>query len=306
MQPIFNALLAIYALIPGGDFGVALIILTVIIRMLLYPLVKRQLHQTRMMRKLQPELKRIKKEAAGDKQAEAARMMELYKKHGVSPFRSVGILVLQLPIFIGLYSVVRIFTQHHNEFSHYTYKFLEHLGPIHHLIQYPDQLNLKLFGLFDLSKSASSGDLFLVVLALVAAATQYVMSKQTLPTTGGDGEKKGLGAILRAAGDGKQADQADINAAVMGNMTKIMPFFMFFLMIGLPGALALYYAVSNLVAVAQQSYLLRQDEQELEEIADEPAKTSKTSGGSAKQREKKAEKAHITRIVAGEGKKRRK
>ena len=63
VQPIFNALLLIYSLIPGGDFGVALIIFTILIRMLMYPLVKKQLHQTKMMKKLQPELKKIKERA---------------------------------------------------------------------------------------------------------------------------------------------------------------------------------------------------------------------------------------------------
>ncbi len=300
VQPIFNALLGIYSLIPGGDFGVALIILTIIIRMLLYPLVKRQLHQSRMMRKLQPELQRIKKEAKGDRQVEAMRMMELYKQHDVSPFRSIGILLLQLPIFIGLFSVVQIFTLHRNEFHQFTYGFLEHVGPIQHLIAYPDQLNLKLFGLFDLSKNAASGDIFLLVLAVLAGVTQYVMSKQLMPQEKGK-QKKTLRSLMREAADGKQADQTEINTVVMGNMTKVMPFLMFFIMVGLPGALALYYAVSNLVAVAQQAYLLRKDVEEMEQIADEaPAKPA------AKTREKTATKAHVTRIVAKDGAKRRK
>ena len=300
VQPIFNALLGIYSLIPGGDFGVALIILTIIIRMLLYPLVKRQLHQSRMMRKLQPELQRIKKEAKGNRQLEATRMMELYKQHDVSPFRSIGILLLQLPIFIGLFSVVQIFTLHRNEFHHFTYGFLEHVGPIQHLITYPNQLNLKLFGLFDLSKSAATGDIFLLALAVIAGATQYVMSKQLMPQEKGK-KKKTLRSLMREAADGKQADQTEINTVVMGNMTKVMPFLMFFIMVGLPGALALYYAVSNLVAVAQQAYLLRKDIEEMEQIADEaPAKPA------AKTREKAATKAHVTRIVAKDGAKRRK
>lgn len=302
VQPIFNALLGIYALVPGGDFGVALIILTIIIRMLLYPLVKRQLHQSRMMRKLQPELKRIKKEANGNRQVEAMRMMELYKQHDVSPFRSIGILLLQLPIFIGLYSVVQIFTLHRDEFHKFTYDFLENVGPIQHLIANPDQLNLNLFGLFDLSKNAASGDIFLLVLAVLAGITQYIMSKQLMPQEKGK-NKKTFRSLMRDAAEGKQADQTEINTIVMGNMTKIMPFLMFFIMVGLPGALALYYAVSNMVAVGQQAYLLRKDVEEMEQIADEPAPAKKST---AKTREKAATKAHVTRIVAKDNGKRRK
>jgi YidC/Oxa1 family membrane protein insertase len=96
VQPIFNLLFVIYSLIPGGDFGLALIIFTILVRLAMWPLVKKQLHQVKAMRKLQPELVKIKKETKGDKRLESMRMMELYKKHDVSPFRSIGILLIQL------------------------------------------------------------------------------------------------------------------------------------------------------------------------------------------------------------------
>lgn len=299
VQPIFNALLFIYSLIPGGDFGVALIIFTVIVRFLLYPLVKRQLHQTRMMRKLQPELKKIKKAAAGDKQKEALQMMELYKRHGVSPFRSIGILLIQLPIFIGLYHVVQIFTVHRDQIAHYTYAPLTNLQPVSQLIADPSQLNLHLFGFIDLSGSAlQTGNIALFLLALLAAATQYVMSKQVTPTA--EGDRKTFRQIMSEAAEGKQADQSELNGIMMNSMVKVMPVFMFVVMISVPGALALYYAVSNLVAVAQQSYLLRQDIDELEQIADEPTveKSTKTTSAATKNREKTATKANVTRITA--------
>jgi len=312
VQPIFNILLAIYALIPGGDFGIAVIILTIIIRMALYPLVKKQLHQSRMMRKLQPELKRIKKENKGDRQAEAQAMMELYKEHDVSPFRSFGILLIQLPVFIGLYQVVRIFTSHHNEIRQFTYSIFDNIASVQHMITFPDSLNLKLFGLFDLSKSATEGDIFLFVLAGLAAYTQYIISKQLMPSEKSAG-KRTIRSIMREAASGKQTDQAEINTAMMGNMTKIMPFFMFFIMINLPGALALYYVVSNLVAAGQQSYLLRKDAEDMIEIADEASSTDnkKKPNNSlqpvpaAVERAKKAEKANVTRIVAKDGKRRK-
>jgi YidC/Oxa1 family membrane protein insertase len=91
VQPIFNLLMGLYALVPGRDFGVAIIIFTIIVRFALYPLTRSMLHQSKAMRKLQPELARIKKQTKGNKQAESVAMMELYKKHGVSPFRSIGI-----------------------------------------------------------------------------------------------------------------------------------------------------------------------------------------------------------------------
>jgi len=305
VQPIFNLLIGLYSVIPGGDFGVSLIIFTVLVRFAMYPLVKKQLHQTKMMRKMQPELARIKKMAKGNKQLESMQMMELYKKHGVNPFRSIGILLVQLPIFIALYHVIQIFTMHRDQVAKYTYDFLESIGPIKHLIEHPDQFNEKMLGLVDLTKSAFSNhgvDIFLVVLAVVAAATQYIMSKQTMPQAE---NKKRLRDIMAEASQGKQADQAEMNAAVMGKMIKVLPIFMFFIMISVPGALALYYSVSNLVAVAQQTYLLKKDEEELEEIAEEaPKKPGKKA--TAKAREKAAKSANVTRIVAKDTEKERK
>jgi len=304
VQPIFNLLIGLYSLIPGGDFGISLIIFTVFVRFALYPLVKKQLHQTQAMKKLQPELKKIKARTKGNRQLESMQMLELYKKHGVNPFRSIGILLIQLPIFLALYHVIQIFTQHRDQIEKYTYNFMENIGPIKQLIEHPDQFNEKLLGLVDLTKSAftTNGiDIFLILLAIVAAVTQYVMSKQTMPQKESD---KRLRDVMKEAADGKQADQAEMNAIVMSKMIKVLPFFMFFVMISVPGALALYYAVSNLVAVAQQSYLLKQDEEELEEIADEPAKPGKKA--TAKAREKAAVKATVTRIKAKDNKKKEK
>jgi YidC/Oxa1 family membrane protein insertase len=303
VQPIFNLLIGLYSIIPGGDFGVSLIIFTIIVRFALFPLVKKQLHQTQAMKKLQPELKKIKARTKGNKQLESVQMLELYKKHGVSPFRSIGILIIQLPIFIALYSVIRIFTQHRDQIGKYTYDFMENIGPIHTLIHHPEQFNEKLFGFVDLTKSAFENgrvDIVLVLLAGVAATTQYFMSKQTMPHTE---SKKRLRDVMAEAGDGKKGDQSEMNAIVMGKMTKVLPFFMFFIMISVPGALALYYAVSNLVAVGQQSYLLKKDETEMEEIADEPLPKKATKKATAKAREKAAQPATITRIKAKEPKK---
>jgi YidC/Oxa1 family membrane protein insertase len=267
------------------------------VRFALYPLVKKQLHQTQAMKKLQPELARIKRQAKGNRQLEGMQMMELYKKHGVNPFRSIGILLIQLPIFIALYHVIQIFTQHREQIAKFTYSFMENIAPIKQLIEQPDQFNEMLLGVVDLTKAAitTNGiDWILIGLAIVAAATQYVMSKQTMPHSE---PTKGLRQVMAEAAEGKQADQAEMNAIVMTKMMKVLPFMMFFIMISVPGALALYYAVSNIVAMMQQGYLLKQDEEELEELADEAPKTHKKA--TAKAREKVAKTATITRIKAG-------
>lgn len=307
VQPIFNLLIGLYGIIPGSDFGISLIIFTILVRFLMYPLVKKQLHQTKAMKKLQPELLRIKKRVKGNKQLEGMQMLELYKKHGVNPFRSIGILLVQLPIFIALFQVIQIFTHHRDQIAKFTYDFMENIGPIKHLIDHPDRFNEYLLGLVDLTKAAFSDgrvDVFLVLLAIIAAVTQYVMSKQTMPQAE---SKKRLRDIMNEAAEGKQADQTEMNAIVMTKLMKILPFFMFVIMVSVPGALALYYAMSNIVAVGQQTYLLRKDEEELEELADKPQKSSgPPKKATAKAREKTAKTAQVTRIKAKDTKKKEK
>lgn len=297
-QPIFNLLVVIYSIIPGADFGVAIILFTIIVRFALYPLTRSMLHQTRAMRKLQPELVKIKKRAGKNKQLAAMQQMELYKKNSINPFRSIGILLIQLPIFIALYHVIMIFTNNRGQIANFTYGFIENLAPIKAVIDNPAEFNEKLFNVIDLSKSAfhqGGVEIFLVILAVVAGVTQYIMSKQTAPQ---EPPKKKLREIMAEAAEGKDADQAEMNAIVMHKMMKILPFFMAYIMLILPGALALYYATSNIVAVIQQHFLLKQDEDELTHLADEAVEKKDTKKATQKAREKAAREATVTRVVA--------
>ena len=300
VKPIFNALMFIYSLVPGGDFGVAIIVFTILIRFAMYPLVKAQLHQTKMMRKMQPELKKIKALANGNKQVEAQQQMELYKRYGINPFRSILILIVQLPIFIGLYQVIQVVTLHRDRVGQFMYEPLKQIDAIKEVITHPEQFNHTMLGFIDLTKTAISSqgiDIVLVALAVISAATQYIMTKQTLPT---NKTSKRFRDVMKDAASGKESDPSEVSAAMMGNMVKFMPVMMFFIMISLPGALALYYTTSNLVAVAQQHYLLQKDSEELDEIADEIVISPKKSPSSAKSksRAKKASEAKITRIKA--------
>ena len=301
VKPIFNALMLLYSIIPGGDFGVAIILFTILIRILIYPLVRKQLHQTKLMRKMQPEIAKIKKEAKGNKQLEATMQMELYKRHGISPFQSIFILLIQLPIFIGLYHVIQIIVLHRDEVAKFAYAPLEQLEPIKKIIENPENFNHTMLGFIDLTKTAFSNgtvNIVLLALALISAITQYIMSKQTMPTTG---TPKRFRDIMKEAAEGKQSDPADMSAAMMRNMVKIMPIMMFFIMVNLPGALALYYTVSNLIATAQQHYLLNKDTEEMEEIAEEVIEKEETRAkrqASAKKRAGAAKEGNITRIKA--------
>lgn len=297
VQPIFNLLLGLYSIIPGGDFGIVIVIFTILIRFALWPLVKKQLHQTKAMQKMQPELTRIKKEAKGNKQQESMMMMELYKRYDIHPFRSILVLFIQLPIFIALYQVIRILSLNRGEVASYTYDFLKGIGPIKDLIANPNNFNENFLGFINLADQAISNNpfavnIFLLVLAIGSAVLQYVMAKQTSPNRS-SGKK--LRDVMNEAASGKQADQSEINAIMSKNMMIFLPFMMFFVMINLPGALVLYYVVSNIVAVIQQKRVLSKDAEELIEIADEGPKKYKKA--TAKARAKEASEGEIVHRI---------
>jgi len=293
VQPIFNLLLFIYSIVPFADFGIAIIIFTIIVRFAMWPLVVKQLHQVKAMRKLQPELARIKKATKGNRQLESMQMLELYKKHEVKPFRSILLLLIQLPIFIALFQVIQIFTTHREAIAEFTYPFMQMFQPVKDLLANPDNFNEKFLGLIDLTQHAISPDgivWFLVVLAGIAAWTQYIISKQTAPTT----TTKRLRDVLSEAGEGKEPDQSELNAVVTAKMIKFLPFLMFFIMLSLPGALALYYVTSNIFAAIQQHFLLKRDAEEMDKLADQQISKTEGKKATAKARARAAREAEVT------------
>ena len=222
-------------------------------------------------------------------------MMDLYKKHNISPFGSIGILLIQLPILIAIYRVVQIFALYREDLAKYTYGFMENIPVVKELIADPTHFNQNFLGFIDLTQHGISSDgvvIGLVILSLLAAVMQYLLSKQMSPST--DNGKR-LRDILAEAGQGKEADQAELNAIVMRKMTKVMPVFLFFVMVSLPGALALYMATGNIVAYFQNASILKKDEQEMEALSVEITQKGKKS---AKQRAKNATEAKITKITA--------
>lgn len=323
VQPIFNLLVLIYGLLPGSDFGIALIIFTIVVRLLMWPLIKKQLHQTKVQRAIQPELKKIRKQANGNKQLEGQMMLELYRERGINPMSSIGILLLQLPIFIALFSVINIITKHRDQIAKFTYDFIENLGPIHDIIHSSTHyFNESLLGLINLSKTAiENGQIYwpLMIMAVLSAVLQYYQSKQISPQPT---EHKRLRDVMKVAAEGKEVDQAEVSAIMSQRMLLFFPILTFMVMIYLPGAITLYVVVSSIVAIIQQKIILSRDLDEMEVLASSPARKDndvkvKKSGGvttktriisDTKQRAEVAKEAEIVSVSSRKprGKKRSK
>ncbi len=272
VQPIFNLLVLIYALLPGHNFGLSLIIFTIIIRLLLWPLIKKQLHHAKAMRALQPEIKKIKLATKGKRQQESTMLMELYKERGINPFATFPILIVQVIILIGLYQgLTKVIHDPHNLVS-FAYPSLQHLPWMQALSHNIHLFDNSLFGAVNLGRSAlGAGGLYAPAMLIVvgSAVAQYLQSKQLLPD---DKEKRSLRTILKEAGGGKQADQSEVNAAVGRSTLYLIPFMIFIFTVNLASALSLYWLTGGIVAYIQQRIVLGRDEAEMETMGDKPSK----------------------------------
>lgn len=276
VKPIFNLLVLIYGILPGHNFGLSIILFTILVRLLMWPVVKKQLHQAKAMRELQPEIKRIKKAAKGNRQQESVMLMELYKEREISPFGSLGTLVVQLIILIGLYSGLNKVVQDPRAIIDFSYGFLQDLPWLKELAGDTGKFDATLFGFIDLTRAAinKGGGIYFPALVLVlgSAVAQFYQSKQLMPNPK-DGRK--LRDILRDANTGKQAEQSEVSAAVGQSTRYILPVFIVLFTINLASALSLYWLVGGVVAYIQQSRILGQDETEMEAVADKPDKAAR-------------------------------
>lgn len=273
VQPIFNLLVLIYALLPGHNFGLAIILFTIVVRLLMWPLVKKQLHHAKAMRELQPELKRIKQAAKGNRQQESLMVMALYKEREINPFASFGLVLVQIPILIGLYSGLSRIINNPQAIIDFSYPFIQNLGWLQELSADIGRFDATLFGVVDLTRRAlEPNGVYWPAMMLVAgsALAQYYQSKQLMPT---DENARSLRTILREAGQGKQADQSEVNAAVGRSTRFFIPALIFIFTVYIASALSLYWLVSGIVAIIQQGRVLNRDKAELTAVANTGSKT---------------------------------
>ena len=294
VQPIFNLLVLIYAVIPGHNFGVAIILFTILVRLLMWPLVKKQLHHAKAMRKLQPELKKIKQAAGGDRQKESKLVMELYKEREINPFASLGLVLVQLPIFLGLYLGIKRLVDNPQQIIDFSYSFIHDLSWMQTLAQDIHRFDESLFGLVNLGQKAVGDNGIYwpaMLIVIVGAATQYYQSKQLMPQSK---DARSLRSILKEAGQGKSADQQEVGVAMGRWMLYLIPGFVFIFGLNFPAALPLYWLTNSLVAVVQQGRVLKEDETEALALADK-ATVTVTEDKPAKRSKSKAHRKHKKR-----------
>lgn len=223
-NPIYNALVAIVAFVPGGDVGVAVILITIVIRIILLPLSLKAARAQRTMKTLEPKIKELKEKHKGNKEKEALETWALYKEAHVNPFSGFLTLLIQIPVLLALYWVFW-----YEPFSSINIARLYSFTPL------PIHISMEFLGILSVSGKS-------IFLALCAGATQFLqahlMLKGTPPPSGG----------------GMQMDFQKI----MGTQLKyVFPIIIGVISYTTSGAVALYFITTNLVGALQEWHVRR-------------------------------------------------
>jgi YidC/Oxa1 family membrane protein insertase len=220
-QPLFNALVLLYEYLPGHDFGVAVIALTILIKFILYPLGTKGIKSQKALSSLQPKIKEIQEKFKGDKEKQAKATMELYKQEKINPLSGCLPLLIQLPILLALF---RVFWRGFGT---------EQLGFLYSFIPHPGQIDTTFFGVMDLAEAS-------IVLALLTGITQFFQTKMVTPK-----QKK------------NQKGTPDFSQMMQKQMLYFFPVFTVFILWRLPSAIALYWLVTTLFTIGQQYITLK-------------------------------------------------
>jgi YidC/Oxa1 family membrane protein insertase len=220
-KPLFNSLVLFYNIIPGHDFGIAIIFLTLVIKFILYPLSVKAFASQKVLQDLQPKVKEIQNKYKDDKEKLAKATLELYKNEKINPFSGLFLAFIQLPILIALYQV---FWQGLKP---------EQLNNLYNFVMRPIIINPIFLGLIDLSKAN-------IYFAIIAGILQFFQTKMVASS-----QKKVKGSA------------PDMAQAMQTQMLYVFPVITIIILLSLPSALGLYWIISSIFSIVQQYYILK-------------------------------------------------
>jgi len=230
-QPLFNALIFLYQIIPGQDFGIAIIVLTILIKVAFYPLTTMSIKSQKALSELQPKIQEIQERFKQNKERQAKEMMAFYKKEKINPFSGCLPLLIQLPILIALFQVFqRGFDQY--QINNFLY---------HSLISHPGVIDFYFLNTINLGY-AGFATISGIIIAILAGIVQFFQSKMMMPKL--KKQKKG-------------DPMAKFSAMMQKQMIYFMPVFTVFILLGLPSAMGLYWIITALFSIGQQKLILK-------------------------------------------------
>lgn len=222
-RPLLNVLILLYQYLPGHDFGVAVIVLTILIKILLYPLGIKAIKSQKALSGLQPKVKEIQEKYKDNKEEQTKAIMALYKKEKMNPFSGCLPLLIQLPVLIALY---RVF-----------WKGLqpEQMTFLYSFVPPPGVINQTFFGIVNLANPN-------LVIAFLAGIFQFLQTKMSTP---------------KIKSDKKQTP--GFAGQMQKQMQYFMPAFMVLILFRLPSAIGLYWIVTTLFTIVQQYIIIARE-----------------------------------------------
>ncbi|MEI6420079.1 MAG: YidC/Oxa1 family membrane protein insertase [bacterium] len=225
-NPLYNGLIALLAVFPWMDAGVAVIIFTILVKLALFPISKKAVRTQLLMKEIQKDIEEIKKKSGGNKQEEAQKTMALYKEKGINPFSGIFLMLIQLPIIFALYFI-----------------FWKGGLPIvdssllYSFIPVPTAVNMHFLGFLDITKTS-------IVVAALAAISQFYQIRLAMPA---------MPAVKGKIGEGSFKDELARSMSVQ--MKYVLPVFVFIGAYNLPSVVGIYWITSNLFAIGQELYM---------------------------------------------------
>ena len=254
-EPLYNTLTFFISIVPGESLGLAVILLTVLVKLVLLPLTHKQSSSQRKIKTIEPEIQKIKKVHKNNKQEQARKTMELYQKHGINPFSGCVSILIQLPVIWALYRIffkglesgidlkLLYFVEpltNINALAHQIFfKGIEvGLDPelLYSFITVPININTMFLGYFDLLDKS-------IILAFLAGVTQFFQMKLAMP---------GASQKPKGSKDGKLSFQEEFTKNMSTQFKYVMPGIVFFFAWSISAAIALYWTVSNVFSIIHE------------------------------------------------------
>lgn len=228
-EPVYNLIVLVLTYVPLHDIGTAIVIVTLIVKLFLLPLNLSALRTQYSMKKVEPEMKRIKELQKTDPQKASKDMIELYKKESINPFSSLFVMILQIPIFFALYFV-------------FSKGIFNDPNSIYSFVVFPDKLHDMAFGIFDVTKKN-------IFVAILAGASSYFLARRQTESmvTPQDIDKK-----IK-----EESFQDHFMKSMKIQLLYVLPVIITVSAAALPSALALYWFVSNTASYGLDVYMKR-------------------------------------------------
>ncbi len=217
--PLYNLLIMLFGVFPWADAGIVVVILTIIVRLILYPLSRKAVVTQVRMQEINPAIQEINEKYKDKPEEKARQTLALYREKGVNPFSGVFVLLIQLPILIALYQI----------FIHAGFPTVD-VNSLYSFIKAPEIINTTFLGTIDITKKS-------VILAFLAAVTTFIqiyIASKTQPIPKGN-----------SFGD-------NLARSMQMQMKYFFPILVFFISYKISGVIALYWLTTNLFTIAQE------------------------------------------------------